>query len=140
MQSYYREKLEKAFYYAVSRNSFRKTDLINQADNVCLFGLGKYFDDAFIKQNVQKRFNIEYLCDNDSQKLETLKNSGVYKGIKVFIKPDELKGLKNTAIIIMLGDPRSAINQLKHIVGLENCITYNDLVLDEIMAGGGAII
>lgn len=137
MREYYRDKVEKAFDYAMDRNSFRKTDLIARADHVCVFGLGKYFDDAFIKQDVQKRFRVSYLCDNNVQKLELLKSSELYTGIKGFITPDELKTLKNVVVIIMLGDPRSAIEQLKHIVGLENCITYNDLVLDEVMAGGG---
>lgn len=33
----------------------------------------------------------------------------------------------------MLGDPRTAIEQIKELVGIENCISYNDLVLDDIM-------
>lgn len=33
----------------------------------------------------------------------------------------------------MLGDPRNAILELKDIVGEINCVTYNDLVLDDIM-------
>lgn len=133
MKSYYKEKLNDAFLYATEKECFRKTDLIKQSDNVCVFGLGKYFDDAFIKQNVQKRFKVKYLCDNNSERLEQLKNNNLYKDIKGFIKPEQLKELKNVVVIFMLGDPRSAINQLKDIVGLENCIVYNDLVLDDIM-------
>lgn len=33
----------------------------------------------------------------------------------------------------MMGDPRSALEYLGEIAGIENCIAYNDLVLDELM-------
>lgn len=134
-------RLEKAFDYAVQNNSFHKVNLIRQTDNVCVFGLGKYFQDAFVRQDVMKRFGVNYLCDNNVQKREELqqdlmKGADYLKGIKGIISPDDLKLLDNPVVILMLGDPRSAIEQLKDIVGIQNCISYNDLVLDEIMGVG----
>lgn len=36
------ETLYKAFRYAVQRKSFTKMGLLKQAENVCVYGLGRY--------------------------------------------------------------------------------------------------
>lgn len=126
------EVLQKAFRYAVRRRSFTKMSLLKQADNVCVYGLGRYFEEAFFKQNVRERFHVNYLCDKNDSRLEELSKDPRIESLQL-IHPEELAGLKNIVVILMLGDPRSALEYLGKIVGVENCITYNDLVLDELM-------
>ncbi|WP_297201817.1 FkbM family methyltransferase [uncultured Flavonifractor sp.] len=126
------QQLERAFDSAIKRNSFSKVNLLKRADHICVFGLGKYFGEAFIQQNVRKRFQVDYLCDNNEGRLAELKQDDRFQDLHI-ISPNELKKLKNTVVIFMLGDPRTAIEQIKELVGIENCISYNDLVLDDIM-------
>ena len=126
------ETLYKAFRYAVQRKSFTKMGLLKQADNVCVYGLGRYFEEAFFKQNVRERFHVNYLCDKNDSRLKELSEDSRIESLQL-IHPEELAGLKNAVVILMLGDPRSALEYLGEIVGVENCITYNDLVLDELM-------
>lgn len=126
------EVLQKAFRYAVHRKSFTKMSLLKQADNVCVYGLGRYFEEAFWGQNVRERFHVNYLCDKNECRLEELSKDSRIESLQL-IHPEELAGLTNTVVILMLGDPRSALEYLGEIVGVENCITYNDLVLDELM-------
>lgn len=129
------EKLLQAVDFAVETGSFDKRNIIENADNVCVFGLGKYFEDAFIKQNVRERFRVNMLCDNNRERLDVLAKDERYSGLKM-ITPDELP--ENTAVIFMLGDPRSAIKQFKEIIPIEGVfrlITYNDMALDDTMNG-----
>ena len=128
----YRDVLKQAFLYAKENKSFSKTSIVQNSDNVCVFGLGKYFEDAFIRQDIQRRFKVNYLCDNNPEKLEQLETEKRFENMQ-YILPAELADVENVVVIIMLGDPRSAISQLSRIIGAERCITYNDLILDDIM-------
>ena len=131
-KSEYRDALKQAFLYAKENKSFSKTSIVQNADNVCVFGLGKYFEDAFIRQDIQRRFKVNYLCDNNPEKLTLFEKEHRFENMR-YILPAELADVENVVVIIMLGDPRSAISQLSKIIGAERCITYNDLILDDIM-------
>lgn len=61
---------------------------------VGVYGLGKYFDDAFIKQNVQKRFGVTFLCDKNVSRLETLKKDARYSGLSMILLSELPKGEK----------------------------------------------
>lgn len=132
MENDMEEILQKAFQYAVHRKSFTKLSLLKQAENVCVYGLGRYFEEAFFRQNVKERFGVKFLCDKNEQRLKELSADSRMETLRL-INPEELAELKNVVVILMLGDPRNALRYLKDIVGAENCITYNDLVLDELM-------
>lgn len=125
-------RIEEAYAYALERKSFSKVSLVEQAEHVCVFGLGTYFREAFFVQNVKERFGVDCLCDNRKESLEKWAQVEELKGMH-FVLPDDLKQMENVVVIFMLGDPRSAMAQLEPIVGIENCITYNDLILDDIM-------
>ncbi len=125
-----KDKLIKAYDYALENDSFSKVSIVKQAKKVCVYGLGKYFEDAFIRQNIGKRFEVTYLCDSNKNKLEELSQDERYREY-IFILPDELD--EDTAVIFMLGDPRNAMDKIAPLVGKGNCITYNDLILDDIM-------
>lgn len=128
----YEKILQEAFQYAVHRKSFTKMSILKQADNVCVYGLGRYFEEAFFRQNVKERFNVGYLCDKSDSRLEELSRDSRV-GELCLIHPERLVELKNVVVILMLGDSRDALKYLGGIVGIENCITYNNLVLDELM-------
>ena len=128
-------QIENALIYALETGSFHKINIVDRADAVCVFGLGAYFEDAFFKQNVKERFRVSLLCDNSEKRLKEIEEKlESDSGLKC-ITPDCLPEYGNVAVILMLGDTRSAVRQLSPIVGPINCLAYNDLVLDEIMGG-----
>ena len=86
------QQLERAFDSAIKRNSFSKVNLLKRADHICVFGLGKYFGEAFIQQNVRKRFQVDYLCDNNEGRLAELKQDDRFQDLHI-ISPNELKKL-----------------------------------------------
>ena len=124
--------LQNAFQYAVKRKSFTKIKLLKQAEHVCVYGLCRYFQEAFFQQHVKERFGVDLLCDKSEQRMKELSGDPRVESFRL-VKPEELASLKNVVVILMLGDPRSALDDLGDMVGIENCITYNDLVLDELM-------
>lgn len=109
-------------------------NIIDQADAVCVFGLGAYFEDAFFQQNVKERFHVSLLCDNNRERLKEIGDRINDSSLKC-ITPEHLPEYGNVAVILMLGDTRRAARQLSEIVGAANCLAYNDLVLDEVMDG-----
>ncbi|WP_271811968.1 FkbM family methyltransferase [Clostridium beijerinckii] len=128
------EQLINAFEYSLLSGSFNKRNIIDSVENVCIFGLGRYFEEAFEQQNVKERFHINLLCDNNKDKLEEVSNrKGYFEELRC-ISLEELAKIDSVAVILMLGDPRSAEAQLREL-GLNNIITYNDMVLDEVMNG-----
>lgn len=128
----WKNHLMDAFEYAKNNKTFTKVDIVQNAKNVCVFGLGKYFEDAFERQNIQERFRVKYLCDNNHERMLQLRQSGKYDAD--FIEPNDLSRLESVVVIIMLGDPRSALLQLSEIIGRERCVTFNDLILDDLMS------
>lgn len=85
------EVLHEAFCYAAERKSFTKMSLLKQADHVCVYGLGRYFEEAFFRQNVQERFLVSLLCDKNEKRLEELSVDPRVQSLKL-IRPEELAG------------------------------------------------
>jgi len=135
----YKKQLIQALDYAGQTGSFNKRNIIENAENVCIYGLGTYFEAAFIRHNVRERFKVTMLCDNNRQRLAEVAVDARYSGLKC-VSPEDIP--KNTAVVMMLGDPRSALRQLKmrrNICSSEedynNLIIYDTLVFDDIMDG-----
>lgn len=124
----YEDQLEAAFDYAVQTGSFDKRNIIQNAKHVCIFGLGRYFEEAFARQNVAERFGVTILSDNNIDKLKGIHTRGGYKRF-ICLPPEELP--QGTVVIIMLGDPRDVEKQLDTL-GIAH-MTYNDLALDDVM-------
>ena len=115
-------QIENAWIYALETGSFPKINIVDRADAVCVFGLGAYFEDAFFKQNVKERFRVSLLCDNSEKRLKEIEEKlESDSGLKC-ITPDCLPEYGNVAVILMLGDTRSAVRQLSPIVGPINCL------------------
>lgn len=127
------KQLESAVAYAVETGSFHKMNLIERAAHVCVYGLGKYFEDAFIRQNVRERFQVDLLCDGNYEKVQSIVNRAEYVGLRG-ISFEELRSIERVFVIVMLGDPTDALEQLGKAVGKENCAAYNDVALDDVVS------
>ena len=64
----YLQQLNNAIEYSLERGSFNSLNIIENAKNVCVFGLGTYFNEAFSSQDMKKKFHVNLLSDNDPDK------------------------------------------------------------------------
>ncbi len=119
-----RDELIQSINYAIKTGSFNKKRWVNSFKNVCVFGLGKYFDETFVQQNVQKRYNVNLLCDNNPKKLKTT------YGISC-ISVDKLKEIENIIVIIMVGNSESLCRQLDDYK--LPWVLYQELSMDDYM-------
>lgn len=128
-----RIQLEKAFDYAVESGSFHRMNTIDAAEHVCVYGLGKYFRDAFIEQDVKRRFHVDLLCDADYAKLSEVVRDPDYAGLQA-ISLDDLSSYSNIYVIVMLGNPLNALEEIGKRIGPESCVAYNDVALDDVIS------
>lgn len=105
---YYKE-LEKTIRYAKEKQSFNNLNRIEQAENVCVFGLGTYFKEAFVSQNTKELYHVNLLCDNNKEKW-----GQIIEGLPC-VSPEELKKYPNLIVIIMMGNPVDVEKQLKEM-------------------------
>lgn len=119
----YRKVMEEGIAYALEHSSFNKVNLIDQAENVCVFGLGTFFEEAFVSKKVKEKYHVNLLCDNDS-----LKWGKEYGGLTC-VSPNQLPEYENLVVIIMLGNPVPVEEQLDRMGVV--WVTHADLSLDE---------
>lgn len=129
----YLEQLEKAFSYAAGSGSFHKKNLIEQAEHVCVYGLGRYFEEAFTEQNVRERFRVDMLCDGSREKVKAVTAKPEYAGLRG-VTLEELQAVKNVYVIVMLGNPKAALDDIGKKIGFQNCGAYNDVALDDVIS------
>lgn len=124
--SQYMQTLCKGIDYALEHNSFNKLNLIAQADHVCVFGLGRYFEEAFVSKRIKQAYNVDLLCDNNPDKW-----GEIIEGLPC-ISPKKLQEYDNVIVITMLGNPLRVQEQLD-AMGIP-WVTHVDLSLEETMA------
>ena len=105
----YHKELDDAIRYAQENRSFNNLNRIEQAENVCVFGLGTYFKEAFVSQNTKELYRVNLLCDNDRKKW-----GQTIEGLPC-VSPEELKKYPNLIVIIMMGNPTDVEKQLKEM-------------------------
>lgn len=127
----YLEQLNKAIKSAIETEKFNPNNVINKSKNVCIFGLGRFFEEAFLQQSVKENYNVNLLCDNSLEKLDKIEKDPKFNDLKV-ITVDELAKIDNLSVILMLGNPWSVIDQLKKL-GIKNIFHYNELSVARIM-------
>ena len=120
----YLQQLNNAIEYSLERGSFNSLNIIENAKNVCVFGLGTYFNEAFSSQDMKKKFHVNLLSDNDPDKW-----GKTFESIKC-IPPYELTNYESLVVIIMLGNPVPVEKQLKDL-GIQ-FIYHVNLMLDDI--------
>ncbi|MDD6039227.1 MAG: FkbM family methyltransferase [bacterium] len=119
----HKQLLQQAIDYAKLNKSFNKYNVVMNAENVCVFGLGTYFKEAFAQKNMKSRYHVNLLCDNNPERWGTC-----IEGIPC-VKPDELTQYSNLVVIIMLGNPSPVCEQLSGM-GIR-WVTHTDLSIDE---------
>lgn len=115
--------LEEALSYALEKNSFNKVNLVTSAKNVCVFGLGTFFREAFVSKRVKERYGVNLLCDNDEDKW-----GKEFEGI-LCVPPSKLSDYEDLVVIIMMGNPLAVQEQLDkmNIVW----VTHGSLSIDD---------
>lgn len=98
--------LEDGLKYAWEHNSFNKWNLVMEARNVCVFGLGRFFREAFVSKRMKETYHVNLLCDNDSELW-----GNTLEGLPV-VSPKELAEYEELVVIIMLGEPLPVQRQL----------------------------
>lgn len=118
-----KRKLEEIFNYSVEHNSYNKSTMIDDAVNVCVFGLGAFFKEAFDSKHIKENYHVTVLSDNCSD----------YWGKKIndipVVSPEKLKYIENLVVIILIGNPLPIEKQLD-VMGI-SWVTYTDLTIDD---------
>lgn len=117
-----RQVLEQAIEYAKIHKSFNKYTLVQNAQNVCVFGLGRYFKECFCER-VKENYHINLLSDNNPDLWGT-----EIDGLKV-VSPAELEEIDDLVVIIMVGKSSEVQQQLESM-GIV-CVSHVDLSIDE---------
>lgn len=94
----YRKLLENAITYAENSGSWSKELLTKTADVVCAYGIGKYFEDAFVQWNFKTQFNARFCCDRNT---EHGKKMAEKYGL-TFLDFEELLALNQTKRIVVI--------------------------------------
>lgn len=96
-ESLLREKLIHIIERAKETSGYCKQAMIHSHKNVCVYGLGKFFEDVFEERDFKNRFGVNYLSDRDENKwgkticqIET-------------VPPESLKSVPDLVVIILLG-------------------------------------
>lgn len=118
-----KQRLAEALDYAIKHQTFNKAVEVQRAKNVCCFGLGTYFKEAFVSKNLQEKWHVNLLSDNDDSKW-----GKTFCGLPC-VSPSELKTYDDLAVIILLGDPRPVQKQLRDM-GVWH-VTHVDLSIDD---------
>lgn len=104
----YQQQLNDILTYASEHGSWSKKLLCKNADIVCAYGLGKYFEDAFVQWNFQKQFHVNFCSDkNKEHGLRIAKKYGVS-----FVDIEELQALNKTkkvVVVLFVGSNTSAL-------------------------------
>lgn len=118
-----KQLLAEALDYAIEHHTFNKAVKVQRAKNVCCFGLGTYFKESFVSKNLQQKWHVNLLSDNDDSKW-----GKTFCGLPC-VPPEELKKYDDLAVIILLGDPRPVQKQLRD-KGIWH-VTHVDLSIDD---------
>ncbi|MCM1232505.1 MAG: FkbM family methyltransferase [Ruminococcus flavefaciens] len=106
----YRKQLEEAIEYAVESGSFSKLNLAEQADVVCAYGTGRFFQEAFEQWDFLNRMHVSMVCDSDEKKW-----GKQFIGLPC-ISPKELFAMnleKRVLVITFIGNPAEINKELK---------------------------
>lgn len=95
-------------------------DKFAKADNICVFGLGKFWRDHFYQEYWNEGLNVTIFSDNNTE----LQNTEV-RGIKC-VKPEDLKKYENLFVVLFVKNGDAIISQLNNL-GINNCILIDEV-------------
>ncbi len=123
----YKKQLEAALEYAVEYRSFSKLNMAENADIVCVYGLGRFFQEAFLQWDFLNKMHVNMVCDSDEKKW-----GKEFEGLRC-VSPKELFEMnlsKQVLVITFIGNPTEINKVLK-----KNNILYvsaNDCIFEMI--------
>lgn len=120
---YYKKRIERIVDYSIEYDTFNKARMVSNKKNVCVFGLGTFFREAFESKNVKEKYHVNLLSDNDKSMWGRIE-----QGIPV-VNPKKLRGIEDLIVIIMVGNPVPIERQLNELGIL--WVTYEDLTIDD---------
>jgi len=98
--------LAKSIDLASETGSYSPMKITAKAKNVCVFGLGNFFEEAFDAWNFKEKFHVNLLCDNNSSKWGQTIN-----GLPC-VSPMELSKFDDLIVIPLVGDREPVISQM----------------------------
>lgn len=107
MKDVYLELLENAIAHAKDTGSFNALNLIEEAGEFCIWGCGKFFEEAYIRQFSSRGFPAKYVVDSNPQKV-----GKVYFDCVKCISPEELYQLQNPVVLPLLNNGCAEVIQL----------------------------
>ena len=102
-----RERLKDIIETAKNTKSYCKQTWVRSFENVCVYGLGQFFKDAFAYRELKERLGVNYLSDSDESKWYQ-----TFYGIEC-VPPKDLKNIQNLVVIILVGAPKELEEQFK---------------------------
>lgn len=101
------EKLEEVLRYVQETDSANSLDMIRCAEHVCIFGMGRMFEEAYEEYFAKHQVKVDYVSDNNPDKW-----GKYFHGLKC-ISPQELEQLSNVVVIPLIGDSIPVEKQLQ---------------------------
>ena len=102
-----RAALSKSVSFACEKGSYSPIKICASAKNVCVFGLGRFFQEAFETWNFKEKFQVNLLSDNNSSKWgQTINNLPC-------VSPMELSKFDDLIVIPLVGDREPIIKQMQ---------------------------
>lgn len=114
-----RERLNAIIQSAKSSKRYCKQTWVRSFNNVCIYGLGKFFRDVFEDRELKKKLGVNYLSDADQSKWHQM-----FYGIEC-VPPEHLKGVKDLVVIVLIGGDTKEVEKkfktwnIPYILGYE---------------------
>lgn len=96
-------------HYKVHNRAIEVQEALYSHKNVCVFGTGEFFEDCATPEHMRR---FEYVGDNDPKRWGKF-----FKGRKC-LSPEEIAGMEDIAVLIMVGEWRPIYKQLTEM-GIE---------------------
>lgn len=119
MEKDMRERLNAIIQSAKSSKRYCKQTWVRSFNNVCIYGLGKFFRDVFEDRELKKKLGVNYLSDADQSKWHQM-----FYGIEC-VPPEHLKGVKDLVVIVLIGGDTKEVEKkfktwnIPYILGYE---------------------
>lgn len=96
-----RTKLQKVIESAKKSGRYCKQTMVRSYKNVCVYGLGKLFEDTFENRKLGELFHVNFLADSNTEKLVGRQRDGIK-----YVTLEELRDIDDLIIILLLRDTK----------------------------------
>lgn len=103
------QKIKATIQYALDHGSFNKRNIVDNAKHVCIYGTGRFFEDAFDQLFLKHGIRVDFLCDRNPEKW-----GKTIQGLPC-ISPERLTSIENIVVIPMIGKSKEVEDMLDKI-------------------------